>query len=106
MTSVNIPRDDAATHIDTKAARKRTVAPAQPYPATPPVQTEQSAIETPSRAPRQLRQRRQGERRKQSLPVLLDTRSRHDRRNILRNSETGAESETDNPGSAGIDVYS
>lgn len=106
MTSMNMPRDDAAIHIDTKTVRKRTVAPAQPYPATPPVQAEQDAAEAPPQTPRRPPQRRQNERRKQNLPVLLDTRSGHDRRNILHNSEAGTEDPTTHSSPAGINVYS
>ncbi|HEB92641.1 MAG TPA: hypothetical protein ENI94_04080 [Gammaproteobacteria bacterium] len=79
MTSVNMPRDDAAININTKAVAKRDVKPTEPYPATPPVKKHaEGHVAVPPVQSRQ--QRRQGDRRQKDEPVLLDTRSGRDRR--------------------------
>ncbi len=79
MTSVNMPRDDAAINTNTKTVAKRDVKPTEPYPATLPVKKhEEGHVAAPPVQARQ--QRRQGDRRQKDEPVLLDTRTGHDRR--------------------------
>ncbi len=96
MTSVNMPRDDAAININTKTVAKRDVKPTEPYPTTPPVKKHAERHEAvPAIQSRQ--RRRQGERRQKDEPVLLDTRSGHDRR-------TRDEQDDDAP-AGHIDVY-
>jgi hypothetical protein len=102
MTSVNMPRDDAALHT-TKTASNRTVKETQPYPATPAVQAHEEATRAPRKNPQKSPQRRKFERRKDNLPVLLDTRSGHDRRNAI--DSHSAESEDENSTNTGIDIY-
>ncbi len=98
MTSVvNMPRDDAAINIDTKAVAKRNVKPAEPYPATPPVKEHEGGhVAVPPVKPRQ---RRQGDRRQRDEPVLLDTRNGRDRR------KSGEQDGDDDTQTGHIDVY-
>ena len=106
MTSINIPRDDAATRIDTKAVAERTVEQTNPYPTVQPVKAHEEATETPPKTPRKQVQRRKGERRKTQQPVLLDTRSGRDRRNVAQNANVELEGEEAAENRTGIDVYS
>ncbi len=98
MTSVvNMPRDDAAINIDTKAVAKRNVKPTEPYPATPPVKEHEGGhVAVP---PVQPRQRRQRDRRQKDEPVLLDTRTGRDRRKASKQDSD------DNTQTGHIDVY-
>jgi hypothetical protein len=102
MTSVNMPRDDAALHT-TKATPNRSVKETQAYPTTQAVQAHEDVTHAPRKNPQQAQQRRKQERRKENRPVLLDTRSGHDRRNA--GAQQKAESETDNTQSTGINIY-
>ncbi|VAW96787.1 hypothetical protein MNBD_GAMMA20-1279 [hydrothermal vent metagenome] len=98
MTSVNMPRDDAAININTKAVAKRDVKPTEPYPATPPVKEhEEGHVAAPPVQARQ--QRRQGDRRQKGEPVLLDTRTGRDRR------KGGKQDDDDDTRASHIDVY-
>lgn len=101
MTSVNMPRDDAALHA-TKTT-DRTVKETQPYPITPAVQPHEDVTRAPRKNPLKAQQRRKQERRKENRPVLLDTRSGHDRRNA--GDQQNAESESDNTQNTGINIY-
>ena len=106
MTSINIPRDDAATRIDTKAVAERTVEQVNPYPTVQPVKAHEEVTEAPPQTPRKQTQRRKGERRKAQRPVLLDTRSGHDRRNAAQNANIELEGEQPAENKTGIDIYS
>ena len=100
MTSINMPRDDAALH-STKSSPNRTVNETQPYPTTQPVQKEKDVTSAPPKKPQANQQRRKRDRRKKDIPVLLDTRSGHDRRNAAQDDEQGkADDKT-----SGIDIY-
>lgn len=103
MTSVNMPRDDAALKT-TKTATNRTVKEIQPYPATPAVQAHEDATQAPQKNPQKPQQRRKYERRKENRSVLLDTRSGHDRRNVVDPQNADSE-EADNTKSTGINIY-
>ena len=105
MTSINIPKDDAASRIDTKAVAERNVKEAEPYPTVQPVKAHEEVTQAPPSAPRKQTQRRKGERRKQNIPVLLDTRSGHDRRNAAHNEDVELEGDTPDTGRTGIDIY-
>ena len=102
MTSVNMPRDDAAINA-TKTATNRTVKETQPYPTTQAVQAHEDAIRAPRKNPQKSQQRRKRERRKEITPVLLDTRSGHDRRNAA--DPQNVDTDDDKPKSTGIDIY-
>ncbi len=76
-----------------------------PYPAAHPARIEGRPQQAP-RAPARDRRRddrRQGERRRQQLPVVFDTRSRHDRR-ALENRRKNAPGSTA-PAPTGVDLY-
>jgi len=103
MTSVNMPRDDAAIHT-TKTATNRTVKETQPYPTTPAVQAHEDVARAPQKNPQKPKQRRKRERRKANAPVLLDTRSGHDRRNAA--DPQNVDTNDDKPKRTGIDIYS
>ena len=107
MTSVNMPRDDAANLINSKALPDNSVKEVSPYSTVQPVKPHEDVMQAPQRRqlPRKISQRRKGERRKQKQQVLLDTRSGRDRRNVV--SSEALEIEGDGQtGIAGIDVYS
>lgn len=107
MTSVNMPRDDAAIHA-TKTATNRTVKEVQPYPTAQAVQEHEDVTHAPRKNPPQSQQRRKHERRKEDSPVLLDTRSGHDRRNIVgqqNSDQQDADNATDDKKSTGINIY-
>jgi len=98
MTSVNMPRDDAAINIDTKAVAKRNVKPVEGYPVTPPVKEREGGHGAVPRVQPRPR-RREGERRQRDEPVLLDTRDGRDRR------KKGGQDSDDEAPAGHIDVY-
>lgn len=103
MTSVNMPRDNAADRINPKASTDIAVKEISPYPRVERKKPQDDV----TRAPRRL-QARKNERRKKQQKVLLDTRSGRDRRNAARASNKrvkGEQGEHANS-STGIDVYS
>jgi hypothetical protein len=102
MTSVNMPRDDAAIH-STKTATNRTVKETQPYPEAHAVQAHEDAAQAPRKHPQKAQQRRTHERRQEDEQVLLDTRSGHDRRNAA--DPQNADDEDDDKKSSGINIY-
>ena len=105
MTSINMPRDDAALLIDTKAVADRNVKEVNAYPGVQPVTPHEDVTQAPRRQPHKQKQRRTQERRKAKQKVLLDTRSGHDRRNAVHSASVEIEGDTGtNP--TGIDVYS
>lgn len=106
MTSINIPRDDAASRIDTKAVSERTVQQTNPYPTVQPVKAHEETTKAPLQPPRKQTQRRKNERRKSQQAVLLDTRSGRDRRNAAQNTNIELEGDKPADNSTGIDVYS
>ena len=75
----------------------------QPYPTTPAVQEHEDVAHKPQKNPQKASQRRKDERRQENTPVLLDTRSGHDRRNAA--DPQNADTDDDNPKSTGIDIY-
>ena len=99
MTSVNMPRDDAAIRIDTKAVANRNVKQAEPYPEVHPVK-EHDEGHTPAPPVRPKKQRRDGDRRQKDEPILLDTRDGHGRRKVDHPAE-----EDDAVKAAHIDVF-
>jgi hypothetical protein len=105
MTSVNMPRDDAALRIDPKAPRARNVNPLEPYPAAQPVQPHEEPTTAPKKpAGRKPQQRRKGERRQKNQPVLLDTRSGGDRRKSAQQETASEDGQATTPAKH-IDVY-
>lgn len=104
MTSVNMPRDDAALRIDPKAPQARNVNPAEPYPAVQPVSPKEEGVQAPPPQARQPQQRRHGERRQKDETVLLDTRSGRDRRKSAQRNDN-AEAEEKAMPAKHIDVY-
>lgn len=107
MTSINIPRDDAANRIDTRLVSDRTVKEVNGYPVVPAVTAHDDVMQAPAqRMPRRQAQRRRHERRLQHAQVLLDTRSGRDRRNAAREPDIEVEGEAQPQTRTGIDVYS
>lgn len=107
MTSINIPRDDAASKINTKAVGNRTVTPVEPFPTTQPVKAHEDTIAAPKQQTSKNQQRRKQARRAQEASILLDTRSGHDRRNANNvDSSEEEESNTEKNARTGINVYS
>ncbi len=104
MTSVHIPRDDAASKISTTT--DRTVQAATPYPSVQPVKAHEDATKAPERTTHKNLQRRKKERRKDNAPVLLDTRSGHDRRNADHLIEEDQDTGTEKSARTGINVFS
>ena len=107
MTSINIPRDDAA-RINPRTLADEAVKETAPYPRTKAVTPHDDVTQAPRRQQpsRQKQQRRKGDRRKQNKSVLLDTRSGHDRRNAMRSRQEDSDDKNNDTGSTGIDVYS
>jgi hypothetical protein len=113
MTSINIPKDDAAVRDariqNTNTPSVQPLKPSAPTNGVEPVQPHQAA-QQPRTAIRQRtkKDRRQGERRKRQENVLLDTRNHRERRKKLRrNSDLDARqgSEQPTPNRRGVDVY-
>ena len=104
MTSVNMPRDDAAIHTS-KTTNNRTVKEAQPYPETRAVQEHENVINAPRKKPAARLHRRKGERRKKNTAVLLDTRDGHDRRNIGNQAAAETAEDGNEQNSTGINIY-
>jgi hypothetical protein len=102
MTSINIPRDDAATLVKSTAT-EREIQPASPYPKVQPVTAEEEASQAPPRQARRQIERRRRNRRQQESSVPLDTRSGHDRRNAAR--QDSSDSEDNDDAATGIDIY-
>lgn len=106
MTSVNMPRDDAANRIDSKAVADRSVKAIDGYPRTQAVKPHEDVTLAPQQqTPRKRSQRRKQERRKKRQPVLLDTRSGRDRRNAAQAGNVSVEGDTAKGEKTGIDVY-
>ncbi len=105
MTSVTMVTNDSAA-LHTTKTNNRNVKETQAYPATPAVKTHEKAVPAPQQnVKRNQRQRRKQERRQQQKPVLLDTRSGHDRRNMV-NAQTEITDTTENEQPVThIDVY-
>ncbi|NOX76342.1 MAG: hypothetical protein GXP17_06960 [Gammaproteobacteria bacterium] len=107
LTAITLPNDDAAVLKDTKAITPRTVSQVQPFPT---VQPRDGSAEAPKPPVRKLSQRRKAERRKTKDAVLLDTRSGHDRRNIIGGEEVRVEGATkmgaERRAATGVNVYS
>ncbi len=107
LTAITLPNDDAAILKDTKTVTPRTVNQVQPYPT---VQPRDGSAEAPKSPVHKLSQQRREERRKNQTPVLLDTRSGHDRRNIAGVEgvvvDVTTDADTERRAATGIDVYS
>lgn len=82
MTSVNMPRDDAAIRIDTKTVANRNVKQTEPYPEVQPVKEHDEGQTPVQPVVREKKQRREGDRRQKDEPILLDTRASHGRRKV------------------------
>jgi hypothetical protein len=104
MTSINIPRDDAAILVKSTAT-EREVQPIAPYPKVQPVKVHEDATQAPARQTRKQAERRGKDRRHQDKPVLLDTRSGHDRRNAAAEEKVEIEGEENSSATTGIDIY-
>ena len=104
MTSVNMPRDDAATKIASKST-DRTVNPVEPYPKTDPVTVHKDVLQAPKRKVHKQDERRGRDRRQKEAPVLLDTRSSHDRRNLAAQGEIEIENEDTSTQKTGVDYF-
>ena len=104
MTSVNMPRDDAATKVASKST-ERTVNPVEPYPKSQPVTANEDATKAPPRKPRKKDERRGKDRRRQTVPVMLDTRSQHDRRNLAAQGDVDIENENTSAKNSGVDYF-
>lgn len=106
MTEIKMPRDDAAIRINAKASPDRAVHPVEASPDVHPVRPHEEPTQvTPPSATRPKR-RRQGERRKKNMRVLLDTRCGADRRGGDLTDDQAAEEEDQNRDAGpGIDVY-
>ena len=97
MQWLNLVSEDAGVQrLKTEArqtAKTRGVNAVAPYPKVHPVQIgeDRRARQKPVTDRRQGERRKGAERRKQQIPVLLDTRSQHDRRSIdgRRQSDSG-----------------
>ena len=104
MTSINIPRDDAATQIKSTPT-ERAVQPTAPYPKVQPVTAHEDATKAPPRQARKQAEQRTGDRRQQNVSVILDTRSGHDRRNVAAQEDIEIEDKNTSSGKAGVDIY-
>lgn len=104
MTSVNMPRDDAATKI-TKKSTDRTVNPVEPYAKAEPVTAHKDVTQAPAKKPRKQDERRGKDRRHKDEPVLLDTRSSHDRRNLAAQGDVEIEDENPSAKTTGVDYF-
>lgn len=104
MTSFNIPTDDAAIITKSKPT-ERPVQPAAPYPKVQPVTPHNDVMQAPPRQARKQDERRRKDRRRKENPVLLDTRTGHDRRNAAAESEVEIQGESSEPQKTGIDLY-
>lgn len=104
MTSVNMPRDDAATKITSKST-ERTVNPVEPYPKAQPVTANEDATKAPPRKTRKQDERRGKDRRQHEAQVLLDTRSSHDRRNLAAQGDIDIEDENTSAKKTGVDYF-
>jgi hypothetical protein len=112
MTSINLPKDDTAVR-EARIQNKNTpsVQGVKQISQTHQVESVNPQREAPqprtALRQRAKKDRRQGDRRKRQIPVLLDTRSHQERRKKLRRGSdlpaTDEESTTANR--RGIDVY-
>lgn len=104
MTSVNMPRDDAATKIANKSTN-RTVNPIEPYSKANPITAHEDVLQAPVRKTRKQDERRGKDRRQKEVPILLDTRSSHDRRNLAAQGEIDIEDEDTSVKKTGVDYF-
>ncbi|MFQ5488700.1 MAG: hypothetical protein ACE5ET_09700 [Gammaproteobacteria bacterium] len=95
MTSITIPRDDEGLQrLQLRLRRQGRFPPVsrpQPYGPIPAKGKSTAGHPTPATQPAASRQRgperRRGERRRMQIPVILDTRGRHERRAQRRRSD-------------------
>ena len=106
-----VPEDSGVQRLkadNRRPAVARALEPVSPYPSVHPAHINEQP-ETPRRhsESRQPGERREGrDRRRKQVPVILDTRSKHDRRALQgRRNTHGEEAETATPRQR-IDVYS
>lgn len=104
MSEVKMPRDDATILVNPKAATHRTVHAVDPAHDALPVQPHEEAPPVARAAPRRPRKRRQGERRRKEMPILLDTRCGDDRRGAAETDDADGEEDQGRKG-PGIDVF-
>jgi hypothetical protein len=112
VTTINIPKDDIAVRdaqnrnsSTPEVQEPRAAAPTKPLEPVAPHQT----MQPPRTAIRQRnkKDRRQGDRRKKQVKVLLDTRSQRERRKkSRRGTDLKTTEETQDKHQKGIDVYS
>ncbi len=88
MTSISIPRDDEGLQrLQLQIRRKSAPPPVErPLPCGPVASTSGRPAPAARSVPSRQRgtERRRSERRQQRIPVILDTRSRHERRSRPR----------------------
>ncbi len=97
-----VQRLKAADRAPARTGRLEAVA---QYPSAHPVQVgERRADQRPPRVDRRRGERRDADRRTRQIPVLLDTRSQHQRRAVQDRRRSGGETATTRRGT-GIDVY-
>lgn len=94
MTFINLIPDDLGLQRlksdNAQPGSARAVTPVDPYPTQQPGQAHPKPMVLRREEPEQRkRERRHGERRQQQLPVVLDTRTPHDRRGIGDRRDTG-----------------
>jgi len=113
MTSVTMVTNDSAA-LHTTKVDGRNVKEVQGYPASQTVKEQVDATSAPrQKANQSPQQRRKQARRQQKESVMLDTRSGHDRRNVVdsqavnsqvSDSQNDDTEETDKK-TTGVDVY-
>jgi hypothetical protein len=109
MTSINLIPDDLGVQRlrreNSRPASTGSVTAVDPYPAEQPGQSHpERRLATRRMSERRQGERRRGERRREQVAVLLDTRSRHDRRSARdRRRQAGQESSVATR--SGLDLY-
>jgi hypothetical protein len=97
VTSLNIRPDDTGLQSIKRTDSAASASPAPLSPSAPAAPVHGGGRQSqPAPAIERRRERRKGERRKRNLPVVLDTRSRGDRR------RNGADADS---GPTGVDIY-
>jgi len=88
-------------------AKARGVDHVSPYPSSHAAQISEGnkRQQQPRKERRQQERRRNADRRKQQLPVILDTRSSHDRRQIQNRRQTRISENPEINGLARLDLY-
>ncbi len=103
MTSVTMVENDSAALHTSKKTDNRNVKEVQAYPTAQAVQEHEDVVQAPRKNPQHSQQRRKHERRHENTPVLLDTRSGHDRRNVV--DSQNAEADEKDKKNTGVNIY-